>query len=420
MRRELGSIPACAGEPPPRRWRRTRTRVYPRVCGGTPSGSPTAKEYGGLSPRVRGNLRGLPLPCPGRGSIPACAGEPSQADYTVARVGVYPRVCGGTIADQGIAPYRLGLSPRVRGNPRSPPDSASTHGSIPACAGEPPPTFRCRPAWRVYPRVCGGTLTIVRRSLRAGGPIPACAGEPYSALPTHRPGRVYPRVCGGTWVMRRSKMACTGLSPRVRGNRREGARTVARRGSIPACAGEPPSSSCPTLSPRVYPRVCGGTPLKALAAPAGLSPRVRGNRRCADAHHAIAGSIPACAGEPRPDRPPRRSTGVYPRVCGGTSSCERREKRREGLSPRVRGNRRASAARACGKGSIPACAGEPPGRLGGRRLPRVYPRVCGGTSEPQPHNPRDRGLSPRVRGNPTARTARPRLRGSIPACAGEP
>ena len=53
------------------------TKVYPRVCGGTRSLrlliAPT-----GLSPRVRGNLlAGLPVTAVNQlGSIPACAGEP--------------------------------------------------------------------------------------------------------------------------------------------------------------------------------------------------------------------------------------------------------------------------------------------------------------------------------------------------------
>ena len=51
-------------------------------------------------------------------------------------------------------------------------------------------------------------------------------------------------------------------------------------GSIPACAGEPSASPMSVSTERVYPRVCGGTPLIeriARAAP-GLSPRVRGNQ----------------------------------------------------------------------------------------------------------------------------------------------
>ena len=70
------SIPACAGEPRGCERRRRGRGVYPRVCGGTTAFPAAAGAGQGLSPRVRGNhLDGvhdrLEL-----GSIPACAGEP--------------------------------------------------------------------------------------------------------------------------------------------------------------------------------------------------------------------------------------------------------------------------------------------------------------------------------------------------------
>ena len=52
----------------------------------------------------------------------------------------------------------------------------------------------------------------------------------------------------------------------------------AARGSIPACAGETLRRAQHGHGAGVYPRVCGGNFLDALAHPAagGLSPRVRG------------------------------------------------------------------------------------------------------------------------------------------------
>ena len=51
---------------------------------------------------------------------------------------VYPRVCGGTWALQPEPPPFEGLSPRVRGNRAGETGWTVGHGSIPACAGEPP------------------------------------------------------------------------------------------------------------------------------------------------------------------------------------------------------------------------------------------------------------------------------------------
>ena len=59
-------------------------------------------------------------------------------------------------------------------------------------------------------------------------------------------------------------------------------------------------------------------PLTRQTASAGLSPRVRGNPIAADEAAGIAGSIPACAGEPLSVMWCEFDFRVYPRVCGGT------------------------------------------------------------------------------------------------------
>ena len=152
---------------------------------------------------------------------------------------------------------------------------------------------------------------------------------------------------------------------------------------------------------RVYPRVCGGTTtctrLGGLLA--GLSPRVRGNRHLKRCGVLRGGSIPACAGEPRGRCSRRRGRRVYPRVCGGTSYSAFPRKPGWGLSPRVRGNRTQRPTGRTLDGSIPACAGEPCGCSRCWCQPRVYPRVCGGTSNRASDPSAPRGLSPRVRGN---------------------
>ena len=193
-----------------------------------------------------------------------------------------------------------------------------------------------------------------------------------------------------------------GLSPRVRGNRRRRWRGVGLIGSIPACAGEPPRSRPWLTGRRVYPRVCGGTTgatVYQVDGP-GLSPRVRGNLAALDLAIGRDGSIPACAGEPR---------GGWKPMLAAT-----------GLSPRVRGNPRPPNGGGRPAGSIPACAGEPLGRRRLSILPRVYPRVCGGTLEFSGVSELISGLSPRVRGNHADERRRWRVGGSIPACAGEP
>ena len=253
--------------------------VYPRVCGGTPGTAGTELPPAGLSPRVRGNRRPAPEDVLDFGSIPACAGEPTSKSWRRRVKRVYPRVCGGTSPDGALPGGETGLSPRVRGN-----------------------------RW--------GTASVRARA----GSIPACAGEPAAGLSTAQIWPVYPRVCGGTHSPFRQASGSKGLSPRVRGNRFRHSGNGDGRGSIPACAGEPGDPGQQVHGHRVYPRVCGGTPAgETPAGPkSGLSPRVRGNRRGARPDPDGPGSIPACAGEPSASTLPEAFVTVYPRVCGGT------------------------------------------------------------------------------------------------------
>ena len=202
--------------------------------------------------------------------------------------------------------------------------------------------------------------------------------------------------------MEGTSMAERGLSPRVRGNRGWGRLAWQSFGSIPACAGEPPTLPRGPAWRKVYPRVCGGTLCRALVpfSGGGLSPRVRGNLCRAARPGGRRRSIPACAGEPVRMYPLPGAGAVYPRVCGGTPPAGKSVQRCEGLSPRVRGNRAVGAVGVVGAGSIPACAGEP-------------------SSDELPCSS-DRGLSPRVRGNQKQTDIAREMGGSIPACAGEP
>ena len=290
-------------------------------------------------------------------------------------------MCGGTPRRALRMSGREGLSPRVRGNRRR--------------------------------RSSGRAIT---------GSIPACAGEPVSLPPAPARPWVYPRVCGGTLSMNSGTRRCIGLSPRVRGNPPGVWHDLTAPGSIPACAGEPGQLPLVLHRAEVYPRVCGGT-LRSSAMHTlryGLSPRVRGNHSISAVNHPIHRSIPACAGEPIILLGAIGVGAVYPRVCGGTAGASRPRLRRTGLSPRVRGNLSCCSASDCTGRSIPACAGEPTPSLPKWRCTRVYPRVCGGTTSGKKSQGILPGLSPRVRGNPAEGGWQALQSRSIPACAGEP
>ena len=168
-------------------------------------------------------------------------------------------------------------------------------------------------------------------------------------------------MCGGTASGAHARQRKTGLSPRVRGNHDGRQHGEGRDRSIPACAGEPRPPTSLSRVGAVYPRVCGGTRLHVhkLRHKGGLSPRVRGNRPGGKLLGFQVWSIPACAGEPLDDLGGLAHQEVYPRVCGGTGAGRNSPHRGEGLSPRVRGNPAATVRVRERAGSIPACAGEP-------------------------------------------------------------
>jgi len=134
--------------------------AYPRGCGGTSVIQDNPDFKLGLSPRVRGN------PGPGQkvrgapGHIPAGAGEPSPCGRSFRRRGAYPHGCGGTLHKIAACSPYAGLSPRVRGNLRDDADLAYWIGPIPAGAGEPCRRACGAPGLGAYPRGCGGTAFL--------------------------------------------------------------------------------------------------------------------------------------------------------------------------------------------------------------------------------------------------------------------
>ena len=233
-----GSIPAHAGEP--RRtssgWR--RRPVYPRPRGGTARLGRLGRLARGLSPPTRGNHSMPPSTATERRSIPAHAGEPSAKPFRKSIRAVYPRPRGGTCPCVAAFRRRSGLSPPTRGNPAPPATAPFSVGSIPAHAGEPPCLVVQMPTFWVYPRPRGGTMDSYRpRQPRHGlspptrgnrgawnlastlsRSIPAHAGEPPRAPSFRRRAAVYPRPRGGTGFRVQFFGGVGGLSPPTRGN----------------------------------------------------------------------------------------------------------------------------------------------------------------------------------------------------------
>ena len=131
------SIPACTGNPNiVLRWDR-QTKVYPRVYGESTDIRRMNIPGMGLSPRVRGIPVADCPDAPDVGSIPACTGNPPSRKEALPIRGVYPRVYGESRSALAVEATAVGLSPRVRGIPAYHADRAVRLRSIPACTGNP-------------------------------------------------------------------------------------------------------------------------------------------------------------------------------------------------------------------------------------------------------------------------------------------
>ena len=108
------------------------------------------------------------------------------------------------------------------------------------------------------PRRRGNPKSPITTTMQMG-PIPAQAGEPLPAGQQPRIPRAYPRAGGGTTVTERVYIACPGLSPRRRGNLPVRSDCVRGSGPIPAQAGEPNSGPASPTIYGAYPRAGGGT-----------------------------------------------------------------------------------------------------------------------------------------------------------------
>ena len=201
--------------PTPASWPKA---VYPRVCGGTHKSAPGRLRAQSLSPRMRGNPKGRTDVAHGRRSIPAYAGEPSVPTTPEWVATVYPRVCGGTKSQRRLRKRPTGLSPRMRGNRPRRHRRTDSRRSIPAYAGEPAGAGGGPGPGGVYPRVCGGTLAPVPQQHHPPGLSPRMRGNLALHLLHHHQGRSIPAYAGEPQPCPGVGTKPVRLSPRIRGN----------------------------------------------------------------------------------------------------------------------------------------------------------------------------------------------------------
>ena len=170
-----------------------------------------------------------------------------------------------------------------------------------------------------------------------------------------------------------------GSSPRMRGTHGHYYCRFVCAGIIPAYAGNTDKQAQKEYFDRDHPRVCGEhacEDVRHLAA-LGSSPRMRGTHVQRDVRDAVAGIIPAYAGNTTGPQHRVRQQRDHPRVCGEHPIFPVTADPTAGSSPRMRGTPLSHLLAAHVLGIIPAYAGntfECDMPIG---LNRDHPRVCG-------------------------------------------
>ena len=176
--RDIGIIPAHAGNTSDCRPGRNRAGDHPRACGEHSLQEFVTLCMLGSSPRMRGTrCRGFGFGG-GDGIIPAHAGNtPTWARRQMKRKD-HPRACGEhVIVYEHVCGWK-GSSPRMRGTRRSQPLASMNYGIIPAHAGNTRNGKRAAISSRDHPRACGEHFDICIAEADIMGSSPRMRGTP--------------------------------------------------------------------------------------------------------------------------------------------------------------------------------------------------------------------------------------------------
>ena len=247
-----------------------------------------------------------------------------------------------------------------------------------------------------------GTPHTHNISIPSLGIIPAHAGNTLQICGPGCLAWDHPRACGEHITPNPFANAILGSSPRMRGTLACVPRLKVRTGIIPAHAGNTHGFVVSVPQVQDHPRACGEHATTAYAATHDLesSPRMRGTRVPAIARAYPHGIIPAHAGNTPVWGTLRIPTRDHPRACGEHSADMSSPPNNSGSSPRMRGTlfvRRGGCAVA---GIIPAHAGNTIRVLVEILTPWDHPRACGEHVTQNNESLDVKGSSPRMRGTP--------------------
>ena len=193
-----GIIPAYAGNTLMLTRCRQCSRDHPRVCGEHLATATFAERAPGSSPRMRGTPDYVFMHCRDIGIIPAYAGNTGLIRGPRHHRRDHPRVCGEHGTSVWCLRSCRGSSPRMRGTRKQQPAHRHRTGIIPAYAGNTPWRPRGASATRDHPRVCGEHEVEEPVTGILEGSSPRMRGTPSTATEGLCPNRIIPAYAGNT------------------------------------------------------------------------------------------------------------------------------------------------------------------------------------------------------------------------------
>ena len=215
--------------------------------------------------------------------------------------------------------------------------------------------------------------------IRCSGLIPAFAGNTIGSGTTRFVLWAHPRIRGEHTLLKPLYRFGEGSSPHSRGTRGHGADAVQDTGLIPAFAGNTFTSIRRQRRSRAHPRIRGEhvTPEGGLIVDPGSSPHSRGTRRGGRRGRCGRGLIPAFAGNTSFVCARRLTTTAHPRIRGEHTTVEVDVRTCEGSSPHSRGTLVFHVKQSSPGGLIPAFAGNTGRRGRCGRTAGAHPRIRG-------------------------------------------
>ena len=237
-----GIIPALAGNTcrcPPRRRGSTD---HPRSRGEYEVMSIWAVNWAGSSPLSRGIRSRSPAVHPGRGIIPALAGNTEASMASHNHEGDHPRSRGEYATAAPRLLHVRGSSPLSRGILIPISGLGKQHRIIPALAGNTAPDSASQKNETDHPRSRGEYSTVPIALMARAGSSPLSRGIRRFALRGPARSGIIPALAGNTLSNSPFTLVSLGSSPLSRGIRVQAVKKRIRIGIIPALAGNTSST----------------------------------------------------------------------------------------------------------------------------------------------------------------------------------